>query len=75
MPATLSWPSSPTNGKVTGGRIKPYADLLAEFPYLGPPAAIPYERESRGIFVLEAVQLRLWRPGLRHIQPRRSGSS
>jgi len=26
-----------TNGKVTGDRIGPHADLLAEFPYLGPP--------------------------------------
>ena len=26
-----------TNGKVTGDRIGPHGDLLAEFPYLGPP--------------------------------------
>jgi hypothetical protein len=26
-----------TNGKVTGDGIGPHADLLAEFPYLGPP--------------------------------------
>ncbi len=26
-----------TNGKVTGDKIGPHADLLAEFPYLGPP--------------------------------------
>jgi hypothetical protein len=26
-----------TNGKVTGDRIDPHGDLLAEFPYLGPP--------------------------------------
>ena len=26
-----------TNGKVTGDTIGPHADLLAEFPYLGPP--------------------------------------
>jgi hypothetical protein len=26
-----------TNGKVTGDGLKPHTDLLAEFPYLGPP--------------------------------------
>jgi hypothetical protein len=26
-----------TNGKVTGDGVGPHADLLAEFPYLGPP--------------------------------------
>jgi hypothetical protein len=26
-----------TNGKVKGDRLKPHADLLAEFPYVGPP--------------------------------------
>ena len=26
-----------TNGKVTGDRVGPHVDLLAEFPYLGPP--------------------------------------
>jgi hypothetical protein len=26
-----------TNGKVTGDRVGPHIDLLAEFPYLGPP--------------------------------------
>ena len=26
-----------TNGKVTGDKIGPHVDLLAEFPYLGPP--------------------------------------
>src|SRR6476661_6528082 len=26
-----------TNGKVTGDRVGPHRDLLAEFPYLGPP--------------------------------------
>ena len=26
-----------TNGKVTGDGIGPHDDLLAEFPYLGPP--------------------------------------
>jgi hypothetical protein len=26
-----------TNGKVTGDGLKPHADLLAEFPYVGPP--------------------------------------
>jgi hypothetical protein len=26
-----------TNGKMTGDRIGPHGDLLAEFPYLGPP--------------------------------------
>jgi len=26
-----------TNGKVTGDRVGPHGDLLAEFPYLGPP--------------------------------------
>jgi hypothetical protein len=26
-----------TNGKVTGDKVGPHADLLAEFPYLGPP--------------------------------------
>ena len=26
-----------TNGRVTGDKVGPHADLLAEFPYLGPP--------------------------------------
>jgi hypothetical protein len=26
-----------TNGKVTGDKVGPHDDLLAEFPYLGPP--------------------------------------
>jgi hypothetical protein len=26
-----------TNGKVTGDRVGPHGDILAEFPYLGPP--------------------------------------
>ena len=26
-----------TNGKITSGGLKPHDDLLAEFPYLGPP--------------------------------------
>jgi hypothetical protein len=26
-----------TNGKVTGDKVGPHADLLSEFPYLGPP--------------------------------------
>jgi hypothetical protein len=26
-----------SNGKVTGDKVGPHADLLAEFPYLGPP--------------------------------------
>jgi hypothetical protein len=26
-----------TNGKVTGDKVGPHVDLLAEFPYLGPP--------------------------------------
>jgi hypothetical protein len=26
-----------TNGKVTGDKVGPHGDLLAEFPYLGPP--------------------------------------
>jgi hypothetical protein len=26
-----------TNGKVTGDKVGPHSDLLAEFPYLGPP--------------------------------------
>jgi len=26
-----------TNGKVTGDKVGPHRDLLAEFPYLGPP--------------------------------------
>jgi hypothetical protein len=26
-----------TNGKVTGDMVGPHGDLLAEFPYLGPP--------------------------------------
>jgi hypothetical protein len=27
----------PTNGKVTGDKVAAHVDLLAEFPYLGPP--------------------------------------
>jgi hypothetical protein len=26
-----------TNGKVTGDKVAPHRNLLAEFPYLGPP--------------------------------------
>ena len=26
-----------TNGKVSGDKVGPHRDLLAEFPYLGPP--------------------------------------
>jgi hypothetical protein len=26
-----------TNGKVTGDKVGPHGDLLAEFPHLGPP--------------------------------------
>jgi hypothetical protein len=26
-----------TNGRVTGDKVGPHIDLLAEFPYLGPP--------------------------------------
>jgi hypothetical protein len=26
-----------TNGKVTGHKVEAHSDLLAEFPYLGPP--------------------------------------
>jgi hypothetical protein len=26
-----------TNGRVTGDKVGPHGDLLAEFPYLGPP--------------------------------------
>ena len=26
-----------TNGKVKGYKVRPHGDLLAEFPYLGPP--------------------------------------
>ena len=32
-----------TNGKVTGDGVRPHGDLLAEFPYLGPPHA-SYDR-------------------------------
>ena len=39
-----------TNGKVTGDKVGPHIDLLAEFPYLGPP------HKSGGL------QLRLSRP-------------
>src|SRR3954454_7828472 len=30
-----------TKGKVTGDKVGPHSDLLAEFPYLGPPHNIP----------------------------------
>jgi len=33
-----------TNGKVTGDKVGPHEDLLAEFPYLGPP----HNRKSDG---------------------------
>jgi hypothetical protein len=26
-----------TNGKVTGDMVGPHSDLIAEFPYMGPP--------------------------------------
>jgi hypothetical protein len=32
-----------TNGKVTGDGIGPHGDLIAEFPYLGPPHNLPQE--------------------------------
>jgi hypothetical protein len=30
-----------TNGKVTEDRVGPHSDLLAEFPYVGPPHCVP----------------------------------
>lgn len=30
-----------TNGKVTGDGLKPHQDLLADFPYVGPPHKVP----------------------------------
>jgi hypothetical protein len=30
-----------TNGKVTEDRVGPHSDLLAEFPYFGPPHCVP----------------------------------
>jgi len=37
-----------TNGKVTGDKVGPHVDLLAEFPYLGPPhnASVPSHAAS-----------------------------
>jgi hypothetical protein len=32
----ITWPKL-TNGKITSDGLKPHDDLLAEFPYLGPP--------------------------------------
>jgi Domain of unknown function (DUF4331) len=29
-----------TNGKVTGDKVGPHGDLLAEFPYLGSPHGV-----------------------------------
>jgi uncharacterized protein DUF4331 len=34
-----------TNGKVTGDKVKAHSDLLAEFPYLGPPHSTLNESE------------------------------
>ena len=37
-----------TNGKVTGDKVGPHTDLLAEFPYLGPPHhSLPSHATSR----------------------------
>ena len=35
-----------TNGKVTGDKVGPHIDLLAEFPYLGPPHDISVPRHA-----------------------------
>ena len=35
-----------TNGKVTGDKVGPHVDLLAEFPYLGPPHNIVPSRAT-----------------------------
>jgi hypothetical protein len=35
-----------TNGKVTGDKVGPHIDLLAEFPYLGPPHNISVPRHA-----------------------------
>jgi hypothetical protein len=35
--AANAFVSVATNGKVKGDRVGPHGDLLAEFPYLGPP--------------------------------------
>src|SRR4051794_1623448 len=35
-----------TNGKVNGDKVGPHSDLLAEFPYLGPPHNIPVPRHA-----------------------------
>jgi hypothetical protein len=35
-----------TNGKVTGDKVGPHIDLLAEFPYLGPPHNISLPSEA-----------------------------
>jgi hypothetical protein len=36
-----------TNGKVTDDKIGAHGDLLAEFPYLGPPHNAPRDQATR----------------------------
>jgi hypothetical protein len=35
-----------TNGKVTEDGVEAHNDLLAEFPYLGPPRSVPSPRRN-----------------------------
>jgi hypothetical protein len=37
-----------TNGKVTRDNVGPHNDLLAAFPYLGPPHKVRSAESSRG---------------------------
>jgi hypothetical protein len=50
-----------TNGKVTGDRVGPHNDLLAEFPYLAPPhnISVPSHATSPGATELPKASRRL----------------
>jgi hypothetical protein len=50
-----------TNGKVTGDMVGPHIDLLAEFPYLGPPhdISVPSHATSPVATELRAASGRL----------------
>ena len=42
-----------TNGKVTGDKVGPHIDLLAEFPYLGPPHYISVPSHATSPIAIE----------------------
>src|SRR6201997_2666963 len=64
-----------TNGKVTGDKVGPHIDLLAEFPYLGPPhnISVPSADAVQAASSLlrhgRSRWWRVWRNGSRRTAP------